>query len=165
MSGGRKPRPRGSSHAVIGAALDAIGPRKVVADFLDVGTSKAAAWSDPDDTCNRAPMAYAQARAVAREWPDTAGVVFARDMAGLAGGVFVPGVPEAADCPLAGPLADAMREHSDAVCSIVAGLADGEMTAREADDAAREMDQALAAMIALRAAIAALQKKEAANGR
>jgi hypothetical protein len=162
MSGARKPRPRGSSHEVIGRALDAIGPRKVVADHLDVGTSKAAAWSDPDDTCNRAPMTYAQVRTVSREFPDTAGMVFARDLAGLVGGVFVPGVPEGGDCPLAGPLADAMREHSEAVCAIITGLADGQLTALETDTACRELDQAMGAMVALRAALDAHARKREA---
>jgi hypothetical protein len=170
MSGGRKPRLRGSSHEVIGRALDAIGPRKIVADHLDVGTSKAAAWSDPDDTCNRAPMTFAQVRSVAREFPETAGAVFARDLASLAGGVFVPGVPDLGDCPLAGPLADAMREHSEAVCAIVAGLADGAMSTAESDTACRELDQAMGAMVALRAALDAharrgLRQQEADHGR
>jgi hypothetical protein len=153
MSGGRKPRLRGSSFEVIGRALDAIGPRKVAAAHLDVGTSKAAAWSDPDDACNRAPMTFAQVRAVTREFPDSAGAVFARDLASLAGGVFVPGEPDLGDCPLAGPLADAMREHSEAVCAIVAGMADGGMSADETDHARRELDQAMGAMVALRAAV------------
>ena len=163
MSGARKPRPRGSSHEVIGRALDSVGPRKVVADFLDVGTSKAAAWSDPDDACNRAPMTYAQARAVAREFPETAGAVFARDLASLAGGVFVPGLPDLGECPLAGPLATAMREHSEAVCAIVAGLADGNMDPAESDAAARELDQAMGAMVALRAALDQHRRKQEAD--
>jgi hypothetical protein len=154
---------------VIGRALDAVGPRKVVADFLDVGTSKAAAWSDPDDTCNRAPMTFAQVRNVSREFPETAGAVFARDVADLAGGVFLPGAPEWVDCPLAGPLAEAMKQHSEAVCVVVEGMADGEMTRRECDAAIAELDQAMAAMIALRGALAAhgrtFDRKGGPNGR
>lgn len=163
MSGARKPRPAGSSFAVIGEALDAIGPRKVVADFLDVGTSKAAAWSDPDDACHRAPMTYAQARVVARGFPGTAGVVFARDLAGLAGGVFVPGVPDGADPAISGCLTGLLREHAEAVGALVEGLADGALSDRERDLVGRELDDLMTAAARLRAAVQA--RPRSAGGR
>jgi hypothetical protein len=155
----RKRPEKGSVWAVIGAALDAIGPRKIVADFLDVGHSKAAGWSDPDQANGRAPLSYGEARIVAREFPDTAGLVFARDMAAMAGGVFMPPMPEIGCDKIAAAFGKFTRESAEATAELFADLSDGNLDRDEADRAARELDDVIGAALALRAAVLSAVKE------
>jgi hypothetical protein len=146
---------KGSVYEVIGEALDAVGPRKIVAGLLDVGTSKAHAWSDPDQGVGRAPLSYGEARSVAREFPDTAGLVFARDMATMAGGVFLPPMPEIGCAKIAAAFGKFTRESAEATAELFADLSDGNLDRDEADRACRELDDVIAAAIALRGAVLA----------
>jgi hypothetical protein len=151
----RKRPEKGSVWAVIAAALDAVGPRKIVADLLDVGHSKAAAWSDPDQADGRAPLSYSQARLVAREFPDQAGAVFARDMATLAGGVFLPPSPDLFPGDIAQAFGVFARESAEATAELFADLADGALSLEEIVRVERELDEVIAAALAVRATVSA----------
>jgi hypothetical protein len=161
----RKRPEKGSVWAVIAMALDAVGPRKIVADFLDVGTTKAAAWSDPDQAQGRAPLSYGEARSVAREFPETAGVVFARDMAAMAGGVFLPPMPDLACDKIAAAFGKFTRESAEATAELFADLSDGNLDLDEADRATREIDDVIAAALALRSAVLAAVSEDKRIGR
>jgi hypothetical protein len=158
----RKRPAKGSVWDVIAQALDAIGPRKIVAGFLDVGTSKAAAWSDPDQAIGRAPLSYAEARSVAREFPETAGVVFARDMAAMAGGVFLPPATDIGFDKIASAFGNFSREYADASSELFEDLCDGKLTREEIDRACAAMDEMIAATLALRGALHA--QKDVCDG-
>ena len=118
----RKPRDYESSQGATARAIDEAGGVKRVAALLDVSPTAVAAWTDP--TIGKS-VSYAKARMLTA----AGATAFAVDLAGLAGGVFLP--VAAHEQSLLSLTAQSARRHGELVGQILAALEDGAIDAKE----------------------------------
>lgn len=140
-------RPR-TLHAALEAAIDQLGGAEKAGDVIERSRSWMYSAADPDrDPDKRATVTYAQARALAR----AGGVAIAEDMALLAGGAFMPGVPDLGPGEVQALLADYVAEHGQFASELIQRAADGKVCTTDAMASLKPLDDALRALLALRA--------------
>lgn len=140
-----KPRPAGTPKACLADLFAQAGGIQRVMVRLGLGQSQVYAYADP-----QSPEEITFARVAALT--DHASPAAAEYLAALAGGGFLPVQPP--DAATIAALTEAsLREHGQAMATIVGALADGAMTAPEAKAALPEIDDAVRALLALRALV------------
>jgi hypothetical protein len=127
--------------AAVRRLFDQVGGAKTVALRLSLGLSQTYAFADAGA---HEEITFARVAALTSPTAPAA----AEYLAGLAGGYFQP--LAAGEGGAQQLTAAACREHGEAIASVVAALADGQITAAEAREALTQVDEALAAMCALR---------------
>ncbi|MDB5458129.1 MAG: hypothetical protein JWP92_3714 [Caulobacter sp.] len=160
MSGFRptKPRPPGSLHEALSRAVDQLGGLKKAADIIDRGTDWLYSAADPDrERSKAASLSYAEIRSLSR----AGATALAEDLALLAGGVFLPPVPETAPAAIHAALATYAAESGQAIAEIITRAADGVFDRVDATKALPEIDDALRALMTVRAlAVAVIERGE-----
>lgn len=141
-----KPREYRSSKDVVTRLFDAVpGGLKRIALQLRRSPSQTQAYSDP--ACPD-ELTLDQARRLADVAPGAAAVL-ADDLAGLAGGVFLPSVSPNGHFERL--VARGAKEWGEFVSAVVEALADGRLTPAERGAVIRELDEVLQALAAARA--------------
>lgn len=148
-----KPRPAGTTPAVLIRAINQVGGLPAAADLIQRNESWLYAAADPDvDRRREAKLSYEEARTLSRAGASA----FAEDLALLAGGLFLPPVPDTAPQALQVAVAAYATESGEALGEIIRRAADGDFSPRDATAALKEIDDALRALMSVRAITVAM---------
>lgn len=143
-----KPRAPGTLHLALTRAINDVGGLAVAADLIQRSESWVYAAADPDVERRReAKLSYDEARTLSR----AGAVSLAEDLALLAGGLFLPPVPDTAPNALQLAVAAYAQESGDVLSEIIRRAADGDFSPRDAVAALKEIDEALRALMSVRA--------------
>lgn len=144
-----KRREPGSVKEAVEALFAQHGGAKWIEAKLSRGHSQVAAYTDPTSK-EELPLSKAVAL-TSRETP-----ALAEFFALLAHGVFVPVEP--APCELGKLCADTVRDHSNAVASLVEAMQDRVVDRKEAADALGALKSSIAAQVSLYARLVAIRQ-------
>lgn len=143
-----KPRAPGSLHHALTRAVNEVGGLTPASDLLQRSESWLYTAADPDVERRReAKLAYEEARTLSR----AGATALAEDLALLAGGVFLPPVPDLAPAALQMAVASYAAESGEALAEIIRRAADGEFSKTDATASLKEIDDALRALMSIRA--------------
>ena len=110
----------------------------------------------PPERRREAKLSYEDARTLSRAG---AGAL-AEDLALLAGGLFLPPVPDTAPQALQAAVASYAIESGEALGEIIKRAADGDFSPRDATAALKEIDDALRALMSVRAITVSMAEKK-----
>lgn len=148
-----KPRAPGTAAAALTRVYNEVGGIAVAADLIQRSESWLYTAADPDVERRReAKLSYEEARTLSRAG---AGAL-AEDLALLAGGLFLPPVPDTAPHALQAAVAAYATESGEALGEIIRRAADGDFSPRDATAALKEIDDALRALMSVRAITVAM---------
>gem|GEM_PF-561550 len=142
-----KPRTPGSLHHALTRAINEVGGLSAAADLIQRQDNWLYKAADPDvDERRKATLSYEEARAMCR----AGATALAEDLALLAGGFFLPPVPDTAPHALQMAVATYAAESGEALSEILKRAADGDFSPRDATASLKEIDDALRALMAIR---------------
>lgn len=150
MSGFRptKPRKPGSLHAALSRAIHEVGGLEQAAELIQRSSNWLYTAADPDvERRKEAKLSYEEARALSRSGASG----LAEDLALLAGGLFLPPVPDTAPRALQEAVAAYAAESGQALSEIIQRAADGDFSRHDASVALKEVDEAIRALMSVRA--------------
>jgi hypothetical protein len=154
-----KPRKHGTLHAALSRAIDQLGGLDDAAEMIGRGRDWLYTAADPDrEKSKQAKLSLEEARVMSR----AGATALAEDLALLAGGLFLPPVPDTAPAAIHAALARYASESGEAMSVIISRAADGVFDVADARAALKEIDEALRAMMTLRSlAVTVLDSGEA----
>ena len=142
-----KPRTPGSLHHALTRAINEVGGLPAAADLIQRQENWLYKAADPDvDERRKATLSYEEARTLSR----TGAMALAEDLALLAGGFFLPPMPDDAPHALQMAVASYAAESGEVLSEILKRAADGDFSARDATASLKEIDDALRALMAVR---------------
>lgn len=143
-----KPRAPGSLHLALTRAINEVGGLTAAADVIQRAETWLYTAADPDVERRReAKLSYEEARSLSR----SGAIALAEDLALLAGGVFLPPVPDTAPHALQMAVATYAAESGEALGEIIRRAADGDFSKQDASASLKEIDEALRALMNIRA--------------
>jgi len=143
-----KPRAHGTLPLALTTTINQVGGLPAAADLIQRSESWLYAAADPDvDRRREAKLSYEEARTLSR----AGATALAEDLALLAGGLFLPPVPDTAPEALQMAVAAYAKESGEVLAEIIRRAADGDFSPRDATAALKEIDEALRALMAVRA--------------
>lgn len=147
-----KPRRPGTLHHAATRAINEVGGLAATADLLQRSEGWVYTAADPDVERRReAKLSYEDARTLSR----AGATAFAEDLALLAGGVFLPPLPDCAPHALQMAVASYASESGEALAEIIRRAADGDFSQTDAEASLKEIDDAMRALMGVRAIVAA----------
>lgn len=149
-----KPRQPGTVKAAIAALITEAGGVPLVQVKLGMGTSQVYAYTDPQAADE---ITFAKVAALTAASCSAA----AEYLCALAGGAFLPGAPPEGD--IRALTAESVREHGEAIATLLEHMSDGKLSADEARSALPDLDQAVQSLMALRALL--LERATTEEGR
>lgn len=147
-----KPRRPFTTPHVLTRGVNEVGGLAVAADLIQRNERWLYTAADPDVERRReAKLSYEDARTLSRAGASA----FAEDLSLLAGGVFLPPLPETAPHALQMAVASYASESGEALAEIIRRAADGEFSQIDAQASLKEIDDAMRALMGVRAIVAA----------
>lgn len=143
-----KPRQPGTLHHALTRAINQVGGLSTVADLIQRQDNWVYKAADPDvDERRKATLSYEDARTISR----AGATALAEDLALLAGGVFLPPVPDMTPHALQIALSAYAAESGEAMSEVIRRAADGDFSRADATASLKEIDEALRALMTVRA--------------
>lgn len=143
-----KPRTPGSLHHALTRAINEVGGLSAAADLIQRQDNWLYKAADPDvDERRKATLSYEEARTMSRAGASA----LAEDLALLAGGFFLPPIPDTAPHALQMAVASYVAESGEALSEILKRAADGDFSRSDATASLKEIDDALRTLMSVRA--------------
>lgn len=143
-----KPRSHGSLHLALTNAINEVGGLAAAGELIHRGENWLYTAADPDvERRKEARLSYEDARTLCRAGATS----LAEDLSLLAGGVFLPPVPDTAPHALQLAVAAYAAESGEALAEIIRRAADGDFSQQDAAVSLKEIDDALRALMGIRA--------------
>jgi hypothetical protein len=153
-----KERPYGEPKSVVAALFEEAGGVPAVMELLELSRTRVYALADPDSSNE---ISYAR---VARLTEATGATAAAKDLAYLAGGIFMP-LDESDDDNWLALAGEASRKHARNIAALMDSLSEterspGEVDAQEAREILQVLDQQLAVLARQRSKLARIAAGE-----
>lgn len=143
-----KPRTPGTLHHALTRAINEVGGLPAMADLIGRQENWVYKAADPDvDERRKATLSFEEARTISRAGATS----LAEDLALLAGGVFLPPIPDTTPHALQIALATYASESGEALADVIRRAADGDFSSSDARASLKEIDEALRALMTVRA--------------
>lgn len=143
-----KPRSHGSLHLALTNAINEVGGLAAAGELIHRGENWLYTAADPDvERRKEARLSYEDARTLSRAGATS----LAEDLSLLAGGAFLPPLPDTAPHALQLAVAAYAAESGEVLAEIIRRAADGDFSPQDATVSLKEIDEALRALMGIRA--------------